>query len=346
METKPMLRTATTSMLALATALPATVLPAIAGEVNLYSARHYDTDLVLYDAFTAATGITVNLIEGSGDALQARIEAEGMNSPADLFLTVDAGRLHRAEVAGLFQPVESGILDERIPEALRHPDDLWFGLTTRARVIFYSVEDGLPEGLATYEDLADPRFEGEICMRTSSNIYNVSLMAELIEVLGEEAAEDWARGIGRNLARPPQGGDTDQLRALAAGECSLAISNTYYWGRLKVSSNPDDNAVAEAIAFIFPNQEDRGTHINISGAGVLVNAPNRDNAVAFVEYLVSDEAQRILADGNNEYPVVAGVEITGPMRDFTDFRSSGVNASVFGNNAALAVAVWDRAGVP
>ena len=336
-----MLRFATASVLALATALPA-----MAGELNLYSSRHYDTDLQLYDAFTAATGITINLIEGSGDELQARIEAEGANSPADLFLTVDAGRLHRAEVAGLFQPVESTVLTERIPEALRHPDNLWFGLTTRARVIFYSVEGGLPEGVSRYEDLADPALEDEICMRSSSNIYNVSLMAELIEVLGEDAAEEWARGVGRNLARAPQGGDTDQIRALAAGECAIAISNTYYWGRLKASSNPEDNAVADATAFIFPNQEDRGTHINVSGAGVLANAPNRDNAVAFLEYLVSDEAQRILADGNNEYPVVAGVEITGPMAEFTDFRASGVNASVFGTNAARAVAVWDRAGVP
>jgi len=336
-----MLRFATVSVLALAAAMPA-----VAGELNLYSSRHYDTDLRIYDAFTEATGITVNLIEGSGDELQARIEAEGINSPADLFLTVDAGRLHRAETAGLFQPVESDVLTSRIPEALRHPDNLWFGLTTRARVIFYSVEDGRPEGLDTYEDLADPRFAGEICMRSSSNIYNVSLMAELIEVLGEDAAEDWARGVGNNLARAPQGGDSDQLRALAAGECSIALSNTYYWGRLKASQNPDDVAVAEATAFIFPNQDDRGTHINISGGGVLAHAPNRDNAIAFLEYLVSDEAQQILADGNNEYPVAEGVEITGPMAEFTDFRSSGVNASVFGTNAARAVAVWDRAGVP
>lgn len=336
-----MLRHATASVLALATALPA-----FAGELNLYSSRHYDTDLKLYDMFTEATGIRVNLIEGSGDELQARIEAEGVNSPADLLLTVDAGRLHRAEVAGLFQPVESAVLIERIPETLRHPDNLWFGLTTRARVIFYSVEEGLPEGLSRMEDLADPRFRGEICMRSSSNIYNVSLLAELIEVLGAEAAEEWARGIGANLARPPQGGDTDQIRAVAAGECSLAIANTYYWGRLKASANPADNAVAAATAFIFPNQEDRGTHTNISGAGVLVHAPNPENAVAFLEFLVSDEAQQILADGNNEYPVVAGVEITGPMRDFTDFVSSGVNASVFGINAAEAVAIWDRAGVP
>ena len=336
-----MLRLATASVVALATALPA-----VAGEVNLYSSRHYDTDLQLYDAFTAATGITVNLIEGSGDELQARIEAEGANSPADLLLTVDAGRLHRAEVAGLFQPVESDILRERIPEDLRHPDNLWFGLTSRARVIFYNAEAGRPEGLSRMEDLADPRFEGEICMRSSSNIYSVSLLAELIEVLGEDAAEAWARGVGANLARPPQGGDTDQIRAVAAGECAIGLANTYYWGRLMSSSNPADRAVAEATAFIFPNQDNRGTHVNLSGAGVLVNAPNRENAIAFIEFLTSDEAQVVLADGNNEYPAVSTVTPTGPIAAFTDFLASGVNASVFGANAAQAVAVWDRAGVP
>ncbi len=336
-----MLRHATATAILLATALPA-----LASEVNLYSARHYDTDLAIYDAFTAATGITVNLIEGSGDELQARIEAEGANSPADVFLTVDAGRLHRAEVAGLFQPVQSALLNERIPEALRHPENLWFGLTTRARVIFYSVEDGLPEGVTRYEDLADPALANSICVRTSSNIYNVSMLAEFIEVMGEEAAEEWARGFGANLARNPQGGDTDQIRALAAGECQLAISNTYYWGRLASSSNPADVQVAAATAFIFPNQEDRGTHVNISGAGVLRHAPNMENAVALLEFLASDEAQQVLADSNNEYPVVSGVSITGPMAEFTDFRSSGVNASVFGTNAALAVTIWDRAGVP
>ena len=336
-----MVRLATASILALATAMPA-----LASELNLYSARHYDTDLTLYDAFTAATGVRVNLIEGSGDELVARIQAEGVNSPADILLTVDGGRLHRAVEAELFQPVASEVLETRIPEALRHPEGLWFGLTTRARVIFYNVEDGLPEGMADYEDLADPAFEGMLCMRSSSNIYNISLMAELIDSLGEEAAEDWARGVGRNLARSPQGGDTDQIRAVAAGECRLGLANTYYWGRLKASSNRADQAAAEATAFIFPNQDNRGTHVNVSGAGVLVHAPNRDNAVAFLEFLTSDEAQVILADSNNEYPAVPTVQPTGPIGDFTDFRASGVNASIYGINAARAVAVWDRAGVP
>jgi iron(III) transport system substrate-binding protein len=336
-----MLRYASVSVLALAIAAPA-----LASEVNVYSARHYDTDLVIYDAFTAATGIKVNIIEGSGDELQARLEAEGANSPADVFVTVDGGRLHRAVVADLFQPVESAALEERVPEAFQHPENLWFGLTSRARVIFYRTADGLPEGVSTYEDLGRADLGKTVCMRSSSNIYSVSMMAELIDALGEPAAEEWAKGFRANLAREPQGGDTDQIKALAAGECDLAISNTYYWGRLMSSSNPEDVAVAQATAFLFPNQDDRGTHVNISGAGVLKNAPNRDNAIAFLEYLVSDAAQQVLADSNNEYPIVEGVQITGPIKDFTEFKSSGVNASIYGINAAAATMVWDRAGMP
>lgn len=336
-----MLHKATASIFALTLAMPA-----MANEVNIYSARHYDTDLALYEAFTAATGIAVNLIEGSGDEMFARIQAEGANSPADLFITVDGGRLHNAVEAGFFQPVDSAVLAERVPEALRHPDNLWFGLTTRARVIFYSTERGLPEGVANYEDLANPELAGKICIRTSSNIYNVSMMAELIEAIGEDAAEDWARGLAANLARAPQGGDTDQIRAVAAGECDLAVANTYYWGNLKTSGDPANVAVADATAFIFPNQDNRGTHVNLSGAGVMATAPNPENAVKFLEFLLSDEAQVVLADSNNEYPVAPGVAPTGPISAFMDFKSSGVNASIYGLNAARATAVWDRAGMP
>lgn len=321
-------------------------LPALAAEVNVYSARHYDTDLALYDAFTAQTGIKVNIIEGSGDELLARVQAEGAASPADLFVTVDGGRLHRVVEAGLLQPVISETLTARIPEARRHPDNLWFGLTTRARVIFYNLAAGKPEGLTRYEDLADPRFKGQVCIRSSSNIYNVSLMAEIIEADGEAAAEAWARGVADNLARQPQGGDRDQIRAVASGECLVGVANTYYWGALAASDNPADREAAAAVGIIFPNQDDRGTHVNLSGAGVLKTAPNRENAVRFLEYLVSDEAQRVLADSNNEYPVVPSVRPTGPISAHTDFKASAVNASVFGTNAAAAIAVYDRAGMP
>lgn len=336
-----MLRFTTALTLSLATALPA-----LAQEVNVYSSRHYDTDLALYEAFTAQTGIRVNLIEGEGPQLIERIQSEGANSPADLFITVDGGRLHLAVQAGILQPVESAVLEARVPANFQHPDNLWFGLTSRARVIFYRAADGKPDWLNDYEDLADPRAEGAICIRSSGNIYNVSLMAELIDALGAEAAEAWATGLNANLARAPQGGDRDQLRALAAGECDIAVSNTYYWGGMLAGADPADQAIAQSIAFFYPNQDDRGTHVNISGAGVVATAPNRDNAIRFLEYLVSDEAQQVLADSNNEFPIVEGVTIHGPIAAFTEFRNSGTNVAVYGTNAAQATEIFDRVGMP
>ena len=336
-----MLRTTTALGLLLATALPS-----LAQEVNIYSARHYDTDLALYEAFTAETGIRVNLIEGEGEQLIERIQSEGANSPADVFVTVDGGRLHNAVTEGVFQPVESAILEARVPANFQHPDNLWFGLTSRARVIFYRVADGKPDWLNTYEDLADERARGEVCIRSSGNVYNVSLMAEMIEVLGAEAAEAWAAGVNANLARPPQGGDRDQLRALAAGECDIAVSNTYYWGGMLAGSNADDVAIAQSIAFFYPNQDGRGAHVNISGAGVVATAPNRDNAVRFLEFLVSDAAQQVLADSNNEFPIVEGVTIHGPLSALTEFTNSGTNVAVYGTNAALATEIFDRVGFP
>ena len=314
------------------------------GEVNVYSSRHYDTDLALYENFTEQTGITVNLIEGSGDELIERLIAEGENSPADILITVDAGRLWRADDAGLFQPVDSDVLNERVPEYLRHPDGHWFGLSKRARVIMYNVADGAPEGLETYEDLADPAYADMICIRTSSNIYNVSLMASILDAHGEEVAEAWAAGVMANLARPPEGNDTAQIRAVAAGECPLGVANTYYVGRLLTSDDPADVEVGQQIGMIFPNQDDRGTHVNISGAGVLASAPNADNAVAFLEYLTSESAQVFFAEGNNEYPVVPGVPVPESIAQFGEFVEDDVNASLFGENAALAVQVYDRVG--
>lgn len=337
-----MLRTAVLAGAAILAAAPALAQE----EVNVYSSRHYDTDLALYENFTEMTGIEVNLIEAGADELIERIQAEGVNSPADLLITVDAGRLWRAATAGILSPVDSEILEANVPEKYQHPENLWFGLSTRARVIIFNQENGAPEGLDTYEDLADPAYEGMVCIRSSSNIYNISLMAELIEVLGAEAAEDWAEGVVANFAREPEGNDTAQIRAVAAGECDLAVANTYYVGRLLASDNEDDRAVGEAVGIIFPNQDGRGAHVNISGAGVLANAPNRANAIAFLEYLTSDEAQQLFADGNNEYPVVETVEPTGPISSYTDFVASEVNANVYGANAAEATEVYDRAGWP
>ena len=313
----------------------------MADEVNIYSARHYDTDFALYERFTEMTGIEVNLIEGGSDALTERILSEGELSPADLLITVDGGRLWRAAEAGVFQPVNSEVLEERVPATLQDPDNRWFGLSKRARVIVVNREEGLPLP-ARYEDLADEAYRGRVCMRSSSNIYNLSLMASLIESVGAAAAETWARGVVANFAREPQGNDTAQLRAVASGECGISIANTYYLGRLMGSDDPADRAVVETLQVVFPNQEDRGTHVNISGAGVVRTAPNREAAVQFLEYLTSEFAQRLFAEGNNEYPVVG--ETTGPIAAMGEFQEEQVNASIYGKNQAEAVRVFDRAG--
>ncbi|MEM9005178.1 MAG: Fe(3+) ABC transporter substrate-binding protein [Cyanobacteria bacterium P01_F01_bin.86] len=312
--------------------------------VNLYSSRHYDTDDALYEGFTEATGIRVNMVEASADQLIERIKSEGDRSPADLLLTVDAGRLWRAEQDDLFEPVASSLLESSIPSYLRHPDGLWFGLTKRARVIMYNRETVDPSELSTYEDLVDPKWRGRILIRTSTNIYNQSLVGSLIAAHGPEATEAWARGLVANFAREPEGGDTDQIRAVAAGLGDIAISNTYYLARLVKSDDPADQAVADKMRVFFPNQDDRGTHVNISGGGVLKTAPNKEAAIQFLEYLVSPEAQALFAEGNNEYPVVAGVETDAAVASFGDFKEDTVSASVFGSNNPEALQVSDRAG--
>ena len=312
--------------------------------VNVYSARHYDTDLALYDGFTAQTGIDVNLIEGGSDGLIERMVNEAEFSPADVLITVDAGRLWRAHEAGVFQAVHSKVLNERIPPHLREPGGHWFGLSKRARVIVYTKANGLPDGISRYEDLADPRLRGKVCMRSSGNIYNLSLLGSLIEHNGEQSASDWATGVVANFHRPAQGNDTAQLRAVAAGECGVSIANTYYVGRLLASADPKDRALTEALSVMFPNQEDRGAHVNISGAGVTKHAPHRDHAVRFLEYLTGADAQRLFAEGNNEYPVTGAT--TGPIVAMGDFKEDAVNAALLGANQALAVKVYDRAGWP
>lgn len=313
-------------------------------ELNLYSSRHYDTDIALYEDFEERTGISVNLIEAEADALIERIRSEGEFSPADLLITVDAGRLWKAEQEGLFQPVSSTILDERIPGYLRHPDGLWFGLSKRARVIIYNQQAGRPEGLENYSDLADPRFDGQVCIRSSGNIYNISLLAGIIAHDGLAAAEDWAQGVVENFARPPQGNDTGHIRAVASGECRIAVVNTYYLGRIAASEAEEDQALIEAIGIIFPNQETTGTHVNISGAGLLRHAPNRENAIAFLEYLTEDSAQSYFANGNHEYPVVASVQAAAAVLALGDFREDELNAAELGVHQQEAVRVFDRVG--
>lgn len=313
------------------------------GEVNIYSSRHYDTDLALYDDFTDQTGIEVNRIEADADALIERIGSEGEFSPADLLITVDAGRLWRAEEAGILSPVDSEILAERLPEYLRHPDGLWFGLSTRARVIIYNKEAGVPEGLDNYADLADPAFRGDICIRSSSNIYNISLLSSIIAHRGEEAAEEWAKGVVANFARDPQGNDTAQIESVAAGECRIAVVNSYYLARF-AGGEGEERATFEALGVIFPDQDGVGTHINVSGAGVAKHAPNRENAIRFLEYLTSESAQRYFADGNNEYPAVDGMKANSAVEQLGEFKPDTLNAAEIGRNQARAVQVFDRAG--
>jgi iron(III) transport system substrate-binding protein len=313
--------------------------------LNLYSSRHYQTDEALYTGFTKSTGIKVNRIEAGEDALIERIRNEGARSPADVLITVDAGRLWRAEQLGLFQPVKSAALESRIPANFREPGGLWFGYSLRARVIAYNKAKVKADELRNYEDLADMKWQGRVCMRSSSNIYNLSLMGALIDHLGEAQAEAWAKAVRANLAREPKGGDTDQLKGVAAGECDVTISNQYYYARLARSQKAEDRQVAERVGVLFPNQASWGTHVNISGAGVMKNAPNREAAVQFLEYLASDEAQGYFANGNNEWPVVPSVQVVNPvLSTFGAFKYDPLNVAVLGRNQPAAQKLYDRVG--
>ena len=317
---------------------------AAAQEINVYSSRHYNTDQALYDEFTENTGIKVNLIEAKGDALIERMAAEGESSPADVFITVDGSRIARAVEAGLFQPIMSEALTAAVPENLRHPDGHWFGLSTRVRSIIYAKDRVDPSEIISYEDLADPKWADKICIRSSSNVYNQSLVASMIASDGLEAAETWANAIVANMARPPQGGDTDQIKAVAAGECDVAIANQYYLARLIRSDKAEDNAVADAVGIIFPNQDGRGAHANVTAAGVAAHAPNKDAAVQFIEYLVTPSAQAYFAEGNNEWPVVDGVKLSPVLEAWGEFKTDAVNVTAFGENNADALKAMDRAG--
>lgn len=311
------------------------------GVVNVFSARHYDSDTAVYQAFTEQTGIEVNLIEAGGDLLIERVRSDGERSPADVIITVDAGRLYRAAEADLFQPAGIDEALEALPDYLEHPDDLWFGFATRTRVIAYSTQRVDPDTITSYRDLADPRFAGRVCVRSSNNVYNQSLLAALIERWGAEEAESWARGVVANMARAPQGGDTDQIRAVAAGDCDIALVNHYYWARLVNSGNPADEAVAAATALAFPED----THVNISGAGLAAGAPNPDNARAFLEFLLSDTAQRAFAELTSEFPAVESVEYDNALlSQLEGFEPDELNVNALGENAAEAQRIFDRAG--
>nr|WP_272071678.1 Fe(3+) ABC transporter substrate-binding protein [Marinomonas sp.] len=316
------------------------------GEVNIYSARKQALIAPALDAFSKEHDVVVNLITGSADALLSRLRAEGDASPADLFITVDAGRLYRAKSAGVLQPLESDVLAANIPSHLQDTDGYWFGLSQRGRVIFYNPETVSPSELSTYEDLVDLKWQGRICVRSSANIYNQSLVASMLEVNGSEATQAWVNGLMANLARPPFGGDIDLLKAVSAGVCDVTLANTYYYGRLGQSTNPDDRAVYESVKLFWPNQADgeRGAHVNVSGAGITAAATNIENAKLVIEFLTSDASQAWYADVNNEYPVVKGAKVPKMLQPFGEFRADTISLSKLGENNRSAVEIMDIGG--
>ena len=311
--------------------------------LNLYSARHYQTDEALYADFTRQTGIRINRIEGKEEELLERIKNEGANSPADILLTVDAARLAKAHELGLFAPVQSKILESRIPEHLRTED--WYSFSTRARVIVYNKTTVKVEDVQNYQDLAAPKLKGKFCSRSGSHPYNLSLMSSLIAHHGESKAEEIARGMVANFARSPKGGDTDQIKAVASGECGATISNTYYVARMLRSTKPEDLKTMERVGIVWPNQGTTGTHINVSGAGVLKTAPHKEAAVKFLEYLASDQAQRYFADGNNEWPVVDNLKVANPaLESLGKFKADKLPVKNLAMYQTKAQMIFDRAG--
>ena len=334
----------TTKTFTIAALLLSTAAPAFAdGELNLYSPRHYDTDERLYSDFEEATGITINRIEGKADELAARMEAEGVNSPADVLITVDTSRLERAKDAGLLQSIDSAVLEERVPDNLQDSDNQWFGFSQRARVIFYDKAD-VENPPMTYLDLADPAYAGLVCIRSSTNTYNQTLLASIIENHGEEAARDWAQGVVANMPRAPQGGDTDQLRGIVSGECEISVANTYYFARALRKDVDGLSADIDMIGLQWPSQDAEGAHVNLSGAGVAANAPNRENAILFMEYLASDQAQQYFSGGNDEFPVVAGVEVGEAVASLGEFTADDVSLSAVAKQLPLALTIFNDVG--
>jgi iron(III) transport system substrate-binding protein len=315
------------------------------GELNLYSARHYDADEQLYSLFEQQTGIAINRIEMKGDLLLERLKAEGDKSPADVVLLVDAGNFYRADKAGLFQTINSPKLNAEIPINLVGESKMWFGFAKRARIIAYNKTAVSPDQVATYEGLADPALRGKICVRSSTNIYNLSLMASLIDAWGRAKAEVWAKGVVANFARQPEGSDTDQIKAIAEGKCGVAIVNHYYALRMKRSTDPAEKAAGDAVSLSFPNQATTGTHVNVSGGAVAAHAPNKANAIAFLEFLASPAAQTIFAKANDEFPVVAGTNADNPdLTALEGFKEATTSMAALGNNQEEAQKVFDRAG--
>jgi iron(III) transport system substrate-binding protein len=320
-----------------------------ARELNLYSARHYQTDEALYSDFTKRTGIKINRIEADDNALAERLKSEGSNSPADVILMVDAARLWRAQIDGFFKPIHSKYLEGRIPANLRSQPEpegsTWFGFSTRARLVVYNKAKVNPQDVDTYEKLAEPVNKGKVCTRSGAHPYMLSLIGAMIERRGEVATEEWAKGMVANMARPPRGGDTDQIKAVASGECGVALTNSYYLVRLLRSTKPEDQAVASKIGFVWPNQKTTGAHINIAGGGVAKNAPHSQAAIQFLEYLASDSAQEYFANGNNEWPVVKSVKIENEgLKMLGPFKPENISIAAIGKNQIAAQRLLDRVG--
>lgn len=316
-----------------------------AGKVVLYSSRHYKSDDALYEKFKELTGITVEVKKADAGALLEEIEKAGDDSPADLFYTADAGKLAQAKGKGLFQPIESDVLFANVPENYRDKDNMWTALTMRARVIVYSLDRVNPADLSTYEDLADPKWAGKIVTRTSSHVYNQSLVASFIEINGEEKTREWAKGLVANFAREPKGNDRDQVKAVAAGEADLAIVNTYYIGVMKNSDKPEENDAAAKVGVFFPNQDTTGTHVNISGAGLLKGSKNKENAIKLLEFLSSVEAQEAFSSANYEFPVNPAVSVENELlKSWGEFKRQEINLSILGENNSKAQEIMDDAG--
>jgi iron(III) transport system substrate-binding protein len=313
-------------------------------EVNIYTHRHYEADQQLFDRFTELTGIRVNVVSASADELIQKLELEGQGSPADVLITVDAGRLYRAQEKDLLQAIDSDILKANIPSTFRESSGYWFGLTYRARILAYSKERVNPEELSSYEDLVSDNWKGRIVTRSSDNIYNQSLLASVIAAHGEEEAANWAAGVLANMARSPKGNDRDQVKAVAAGEGDVAIVNTYYIGIMLNDENPQERQAAEAVGIFYPNQDDRGTHINISGAGVTKYAPNREQAIKFIEFMSEMEAQEKLANINFEFPVNPKVQSSTLLQSWGAFKADDLNLAELGKNNTKAVQIFDRVG--
>ena len=331
------------SVLTLTSVLLAT--PALAeGEVNIYSARKEDLIKPLLDDFSKQAGVTVNLVTGKEEALLQRLQSEGVNTPADLMLTTDAGRLAAAREAGVLQAVKSETLAARIPAAYRDPDGYWYGLSVRARPIIYARERVKPAELSTYDDLADPKWKGKVCVRSSDSVYNQSLVAGMISHHGEAKTEAWAKGLVANFARPPKGGDRDQIKAVAAGECDVTLANTYYLGGMVNSSDEAEKQAAAKVAVFWPDAKTAGVHVNISGAGVTANARNRDNAIKLLEFMAADAAQRWYAETNNEYPVNPAIAPSATLKAWGEFKADTLNVAKLGELNPAAVRLMDRAG--